>query len=104
MREFRRIVRLLFVVLLVCTFASPLAAVSPPGAADHLHATDDAGLPRTHDAADHAITDHVHEVVTLGAPTLAPCWMPRARLTRLGQEEMTPTPHGRMDRPPRGLG
>ncbi|GGJ42141.1 hypothetical protein [Neoroseomonas lacus] len=79
MREFRHIGRLLLVALLVCTFARPFAAVSMHDA-DRVHATDDPCLPATHDAGDHAVTDHVHEAVTLGAVTLAPRWMPRARL------------------------
>lgn len=103
MRRFRHIVRLLLVTLLVCSFAPPLAAVVMHGAADHVHATDDPGLPGTHDAGDHAITDHVHEAVTFGAVTQAPRWMPRARLARLGQEDLAPAPGSRMERPPRGL-
>ena len=104
MKGFRHIVRLLLVVLLICTFAPPLAAVSMHGEADHVHATDDPGLPGSHDAADHAITDHVHEAVTARPATLAPRWMPRARLAILGQEDLVPAPRSRMERPPRGPG
>ncbi len=104
MRGFRHIGRLLLVVLLVCTFAPPLAAVSMHGAADHVHFTHDPGQPGTHDAGDHAITDHVHEAVTLPAVNLAPRWMPRARLARLEQKDLAPAPRSRMDRPPRGFG
>ncbi|MDN3562904.1 hypothetical protein ACFQY5_22715 [Paeniroseomonas aquatica] len=104
MRGFRHIVRLLLVAMLVFTFAPPLAAVSMHGAADHIHATDDQDLPGPHDAVDHAVTDHVHEAVTVRPASLAPRWMPRARLAILGQEGLAPGPNSRMERPPRGLG
>lgn len=104
MRGFRQIVRLLLVALLVCTFAPPLTAASMHRTADHVHATDDPDSPGTHDTADHAITDHVHEAVTARPATLAPRWMPRARLAILGQEGLAPAPLSRMERPPRGLG
>ncbi|MGG5890800.1 hypothetical protein ACLF3G_27285 [Falsiroseomonas sp. HC035] len=104
MRGFRHIVRLLLVALLICTFAPPLAAVSTHGADDHVHATDDPGLPGSHDAADHTIADHLHEAVTARPANLTPRWMPRARLARSGQEDLAPTPRDRMERPPRELG
>lgn len=104
MSGFRHIVRLLLVALLVFTFAPPLAALSMHGAADHIHATDDQDLPGPRDSVDHAITDHVHEAVTARPASLAPRWVPRARLTVLGQEGLAPAPRSRMERPPRGLG
>ena len=104
MRGLRQIGRLLLVALLVCTFAPPLAAVSMHGAAEHVHFIDESGQPGTHDAGDHAIIDHVHEAVTLPAATLAPRWMPRARLARPEQKDLASAPRSRMDRPPRGLG
>lgn len=103
MRGFRHIVRLLLVALLVFTFAPPIAAVSKHGAADHIHATDDHDLPGPHDAVDHAITDHVHEAVTVRLTSLAPRWMARARLGILGQDNFAPAPRSRMERQPRGL-
>lgn len=102
MKGFRRIGRLLLVVLLICTFAPPLALVSMHGAADHIHFIDP-GQPGTHDAGDHAITDHVHEAMTLPAATLAPRWT-RARFARLGQKDLAPAPRSRMERPPRSFG
>jgi hypothetical protein len=104
MREFRHIGRLLLVVLLGCTLAPHLAAVSMPDATAHVHFIDEPGQSGTHDAGDHAITDHVHEAVTLPAVNLAPRWMPRARLARLEQKDLAPAPRSRMDRPPRGFG
>lgn len=103
MRALRPILRLLLVALLISTFAPPLAAVSTHIAGDHVHATDDPGLPGSHDAADHAITDHVHEAVTVRLTSLAPRWMARARLGILGQDNFAPAPRSRMERQPRGL-
>jgi hypothetical protein len=104
MRGFRHIVRLLLVALLICTLAPPLAAVSLHATADHVHVTEEPGLPGSHDAAGHTITDHVHEAVTVRLAHLAPCWMPQARPMGPGQEDLAPAPRGKMERPPRRLG